>query len=269
KRSNVTCQKAHRPNHKKECKKRAAEIFDEALFKQPRPNEDCAICFLRLPLDPSDSQYKVCCGKIICNGCVYADIIAGRSTKKNCHFCRAPYVKSVEKAFEKVEKRIEAGDVIAMHTLGSKYRAGDRVPQDFNKALELWHRAAMLGCAESHYDIGLVYFNGEGVEKDVKKFKHHWELAAMGGNVLARHNIGLVEANAGNTNRAKMHFLISAELGCDNSLKRIQYGFSCGHVTKDEFEKALRAHKVSKDEMQSDHRDAARRWLDAQRDTAP
>ena len=28
----VACQKAHRPQHKRECKKRAAEIFDETLL---------------------------------------------------------------------------------------------------------------------------------------------------------------------------------------------------------------------------------------------
>ena len=33
---NATCQKAHRPVHMKECKKRAAELRDEALFKKPR-----------------------------------------------------------------------------------------------------------------------------------------------------------------------------------------------------------------------------------------
>jgi len=31
----VKCQKDHRPQHKKECKKRAAELRDELLFKQP------------------------------------------------------------------------------------------------------------------------------------------------------------------------------------------------------------------------------------------
>src|SRR6056300_476560 len=42
----VDCQKAHRPQHKRECKKRAAEIFDKDLFKQPPQKEDCPICFL-------------------------------------------------------------------------------------------------------------------------------------------------------------------------------------------------------------------------------
>jgi len=31
----VDCQRTHRPQHKRECKKRAAELFDIALFKQP------------------------------------------------------------------------------------------------------------------------------------------------------------------------------------------------------------------------------------------
>eukprot|EP00985_Skeletonema_marinoi_P006192 scaffold2689_cov70-Skeletonema_marinoi.AAC.15 len=31
----VKCQKDHRPQHKRECKKRMAELRDEFLFKQP------------------------------------------------------------------------------------------------------------------------------------------------------------------------------------------------------------------------------------------
>ena len=40
------CQKAHRSQHKKECRERAAELHDESLFKQPPLPEDCPICFL-------------------------------------------------------------------------------------------------------------------------------------------------------------------------------------------------------------------------------
>ena len=56
----AACQKAHRPQHKKECKKRAAELLDEALFKQPPPDEDCPICFLTLPSLHTGSKYKSC-----------------------------------------------------------------------------------------------------------------------------------------------------------------------------------------------------------------
>ena len=43
------CQIAHRPQHKTACKKRAAELRDEKLFKEHAP-EECPICMLPLPL---------------------------------------------------------------------------------------------------------------------------------------------------------------------------------------------------------------------------
>ncbi|KAL7523244.1 hypothetical protein ACHAXR_000094, partial [Thalassiosira sp. AJA248-18] len=135
------------------------------------------------------------------------------------------------------------------------------VPQDSNKALELWHRAAKLGYAKSHSNIGTIYYHGNGVEEDGKKAKYHWGLAAMGGDVTARHDLGVVEWKAGNMNRAIKHLMISAGFGHDESLKKIQDGFSCGFVTKDDFEKALCAHNESEDEMQSDQRDEARNIL--------
>ena len=39
-------QKNHWPKHKKVCKRRAAELCDEALFKDPPAKEECPICFL-------------------------------------------------------------------------------------------------------------------------------------------------------------------------------------------------------------------------------
>lgn len=46
---NADCQKSHWPKHKKKCKQRAAELRDEALFKDPPPKDDCPICFLPMP----------------------------------------------------------------------------------------------------------------------------------------------------------------------------------------------------------------------------
>src|SRR5210317_811966 len=69
---NRECQIAHRPLHKKACKKRAAELHDEELFKEHPPHEDCPICLQPLPLESSESTFQSCCGKIICNGCILA-----------------------------------------------------------------------------------------------------------------------------------------------------------------------------------------------------
>ena len=51
----ATCQRNHWPMHKKECKLRAAELRDEALFKDPPAKEDCPICFLPMP------AHLICC----------------------------------------------------------------------------------------------------------------------------------------------------------------------------------------------------------------
>jgi len=71
---NRECQIAHRPQHKKECRRRAAELHDVELFKQPPPAEDCPICFLRTPTLNLGWQYQSCCGKVICCGCLHAPL---------------------------------------------------------------------------------------------------------------------------------------------------------------------------------------------------
>ena len=65
---NRECQIAHRPQHKKNCKKRSAELHDKKLFEDPPPPDDCPICFLPLP-DTHQRSFRPCCGKLICDGC--------------------------------------------------------------------------------------------------------------------------------------------------------------------------------------------------------
>mmetsp|Transcript_23829 Transcript_23829/g.38813 ORF Transcript_23829/g.38813 Transcript_23829/m.38813 type:complete len:141 (+) Transcript_23829:140-562(+) len=69
----IKCQRDHRPKHKRECKKRAAELRDELLFKQPESScfGDCPICCLSLSIDPEKFSLYACCSKLICDGCAY------------------------------------------------------------------------------------------------------------------------------------------------------------------------------------------------------
>ena len=129
--------------------------------------------------------------------------------------------------------------------------------QNMAKAHKLWLRAGELGCTSAYNDIGITYRTGEGVERNMKKSMYYSALAAMGGDVTARHNLGCFEEEAGNMDRAVKHYMIAAGAGYDDSLKAIRDGFLNGQVTKDDFEKALRAHKEAKDELKSDQREAA------------
>jgi len=250
---NRTCQVAHRAAHKKACKKRVAELFDEELFKQPPPNEDCPICYLRLPIDEDHSTYMSCCGKMLCDGCVYANTVAAADTERlKCVFCRTEASSSNEEDIERQKKRVEANDAQAMVNLGTYYRLGTMgLRQDNAKALELYHKSAKLGHNFAHHSLSACYQNGDIVEKDTRKAIYHRQFGAMAGNVHARYNLGCDEYNAGNMDRAYKHWMISANVGCDLSMKLVQDGYKSGFVTKDDNAKTTRAYGNSIDEMKS------------------
>ena len=270
---NRDCQIAHRPLHKKACKKRAAELHDEALFKEHPPTDDCPICFLPIPLNATESNFYPCCGKIICDGCVYAMMKEALDRGKKlisentgnltgeigiCAFCRTPPATSDANDVEQIKKLMENGNAEAFNHLAGYYRRGIMgMPQDMTMAIELWLRAGELGHAEAYFNLGNSYNDGEGVEVDKKKAKYFYELAAMNGSLEGRHNLGCMEGQAGNLHRAYKHFMLAARAGYKNSLDQVKTGFMKGVVLKDEYANVLRAYQERHDEMKSDMRDKA------------
>eukprot|EP00984_Skeletonema_dohrnii_P020924 scaffold10323_cov163-Skeletonema_dohrnii-CCMP3373.AAC.2 len=253
----VKCQRDHMPHHKKECKKRAAELRDEILFKQPESTHhgDCPICCLPLPIDPRKSTLMPCCSKIVCIGCDYANTtreLEGRS-KPSCAFCRHPRTNSEEEKKKNYMKRIEANDSVAMCQMGVKCKKEG----DYDGAFEYWTKAAALGNIGAHHNLSLMYREGQCVEKDEKKMTYHIEQAAIGGSPDARHNLGCYESERLKYERAVKHWIIAANLGYDASMKMVKEGFQMGLVSKDEFAAALRAHHAAVDATKSPQRVAA------------
>ena len=248
------CQKAHRSQHKKECKMRAAELHDEKLFIKPPQLGECPICFLQLPSLHTGRRYMSCCGKIVCSGCHHAGALVGAD--QLCPFCRTPAPTSDEEANERVNKRMEFGDAEAINNLACQY--DDGTYGLLHKALELWHRARELGNTAAYCSIGTAYIHGHGVEWDEKKAMHYWELAAMGGDQNARYNLGSAEGRAGNHGRAIKHFMIAVRSGDNVTLKqKIKQLYSKGYAAKDDYAKALKAYQAYLSEIKSDDRDKA------------
>jgi len=229
---------------------------DDILFRQPPPpTEDCPICFIRLPSLLTGSKYYSCCGKLICSGCSFAN--AKMNTEKLCAFCRTPMPVGTMEMIEREKKRAELDDPIAIYNTGCNYRDGrNGFPQDYSKALELWHRAAELGYANAYNNIGVAYY-GRGVKVDKKKAAHYYELAAIGGCVAARYNLGIGERKRGNLDRALKHYIIGAKSGQNESLKKIQKMYSDGDATKEDYTKALRLYQEYLGEIKSPQRDEA------------
>ena len=274
---NAVCKKVDKKKHKKDCEEYirlatekhneelriAAELHDEKLFKQPpHEEEDCPICFQRMPSLNTGYRYYSCCGKIICSGCTHAPLYdnqGNKVAKTTCPFCRTLGPTSDEVGRnERERKRVELNDPIAIFNIGCYHRDGlYGFPQDYTKALELYHRAAKLGHAGAHNHIGYAYNNGEGVDVDKKKARHYYELAAMGGDEVARNNLGTMEKEAGNNERAVRHYMLAVRDGEARSLDTVKDMYLKGQTTKDDYTTALQAYQSYLDEIKSRQRDEA------------
>ena len=274
------CQNKHWPKHKKECKQRAAELRDEALFKDPPAKEDCPICFLPMPhkliscisLPPATilsvpiydfananvelakketAHFYSCCGKYICSGCIYSFRESGNDDK--CPFCNSDRGKTEEENNEDLMKRIKVNDVGAICQLANYYYFGlEGFQQDHAKSTELSSRAAELGSIEANFCMGYISYKGG----DLKKAKFHYEAAAMAGHEVARYNLGYVEYNSGNKERAMKHWMISASAGEPYAMHSLITLVQQGAVSKESLDSILATYNNSCAEMRSEARDA-------------
>eukprot|EP00985_Skeletonema_marinoi_P007539 scaffold3316_cov94-Skeletonema_marinoi.AAC.22 len=253
----VECQKQHRPQHKRACKKRAAELRDELLFKQPESTHhgDCPICCLPMPIGGKYSSMMACCSKIICNGCVHANQrreLEG-NLQQRCPFCRHPTLKTDKEYEMQIMKRVEANDPFA--TFQIAIRRHDK--GNYEEAIKYYTKAVELGNVDAHYLLSTMYQGGPVVEKDEKKEVYHLERAAIGGHPDARHNLGCTEAENGKFERAVKHMIIAASLGYDTSIQVLKECYADGKINKEDFAAALRAYQAAVDATKSPQREAA------------
>ena len=257
----VTCQKNHRPKHKKACKKRAAELRDEILFQQPESSHegDCPICLLPIPINEDTSLYHPCCSKVVCNGCLYATYKRSveQGLETTCPFCRDVIQKSDPE--QQLMKRVQANDPVAIREMGmGRYRE-----RNYTEAFQLLTKAAELGDTNAHYQLSIMYEDGEGVEKDEKKCVYHAEEASIGGHPASRLILADYEIRKADridrmlNDRAKKHLIIGANFGNDGSIRMLEKFYSHGLLSKEDFEAAVCAHKAAVDATRSPQRDKA------------
>ncbi|EJK76179.1 hypothetical protein THAOC_02075, partial [Thalassiosira oceanica] len=255
----VDCQKAHRKQHKKVCKRRATELKDEQLYSQghERPEGDfCPICTLPIPLPMEEhSGFNVCCMKRICGGC---NLAAQKRGMHDCAFCRAPLPENDADSMAMVQARVRKNDAEAINYLGEKYCHGHLgLQKDVRKGVELYTEAAELGSIQALFNLGAAYYFGNGVEKNTAKVVELYEKAAMHGHVESRCNLGCSEGQKQEHDRAVRHFMISAKMGDKASLDNIKRAFKAGVATKELYTEALKGYQDAVEGMKSHDRDEA------------
>ena len=172
----------------------------------------------------------------------------------SCPFCRTPMARDEDENRKRMMKRIKKNDPAAIRQMGAKYYDEG----DYDSAVEYYTKAAELGDSEAHFKLGVLYHKMEGVEKDEneKKIVYHFEKAAVGGHTDARYNLAMIEErNNGNIERAVKHFIIAANLGCDDSMKALWGAYADRKITKEDLEAALRSHQAAVDATKSQQRD--------------
>jgi TPR repeat protein len=70
--------------------------------------------------------------------------------------------------------------------MAKRYENGDGVKKDFNKAFDLYRKAAEAGNADAQYNLGTCYYNGIGTEKNIETGMEWINKAAAQGHALAK-----------------------------------------------------------------------------------
>ena len=268
----VDCQRNHRSQHKRACKKRAAEIRDDLLFTQPGSTHlgECPLCCVPLPLGDEKNSMYTCCCKVICKGCDLANDLREMEggLEHKCPFCREPLPENEnkQKCQKNLVERIKANDPVALCQMGLQCFFDEG---DYEKAFEYHTRAAELGDMEAHYNLGVMYRDGIYVEKDEKKAARHWEEATIGGHPHARFSLACYEGRNGRMDRMRKHFIIAAKLGSDDALERLKRMQANGSASNEDVELALRGYQAAVDATKSQQRDAAEEHYKRQNRVTP
>ena len=85
----------------------------------------------------------------------------------------------------------------AQYELGLRFYEGDGIPQDYQKAMQWFRKAAAQGNFDAQYSIGLMYQSGNGVTQNVAEAIQWFRKGGEQGHVLSEVALGLCYFDAG------------------------------------------------------------------------
>lgn len=246
-------------------------------------NEECPICMIPLPLDPNETGYMNCCGKLICSGCILSHIeVVGRKKMGLCVFCRVDALVTTDKAIlEQDMKLANTGNGEALRIVAGYYFHGKMgLQQDKAEGLKWLQRALEAGCGKAAYNTGVNYLKGDGVEQDEEVAMEYFQKAADLGSVIAFYTLGNILMEKGEIEEAMLNYRKAAICGMsdecewlfaicglsddsifsslrtkeDRLFNMLRKGFKDGYITRDEYALTLRENQAACNDMQSEAR---------------
>lgn len=103
----------------------------------------------------------------------------------------------VDKDFESVKAKADAGDARTQFNLGERYAEGEGVPKDKNEAVEWYYKAAEQGLADAQFCLGKCYEEAVKVEGHVEQAVKWFRKAAEQGHAEAQFHLGRIYTKRG------------------------------------------------------------------------
>lgn len=100
-----------------------------------------------------------------------------------------------ELAYSQLKPLAESGVAIAQNAVGRMYLQGQGVPENPDKALMLFHKAAKQGLPNAKNNLGVMYAGGKAVPQDYKQAIVWFREAADQGFALAMNNLADIYEN--------------------------------------------------------------------------
>ena len=237
------------------------ETADFDLYAPITERRECPICMLPLPLGSNETTFMNCCGKFICQGCMYKGVVTNlkngtpQDEIKKCVFCRQLPVKNVIKALKKLIKRNNA---LAYIQMAGHYIEGEGVFQSDTKSLELIACAAELGEVEAFSRIGSFYLDGTAVEEDISKAVEIFEVGAKKGSISAHQRLAEFHGINENIQDCIEHTKVAASAGDQIAMDNLMANYKVNKLlSKEDLSQTLLAFQTSRNEMKNKERDDA------------
>src|SRR5208282_2631496 len=91
-----------------------------------------------------------------------------------------------------LQQSADKGDAEAQFELGRAYFNGNGVPQDFNKAFELFQKSADQGNMKAENNLAVMYERGSGTKQDFAEAVKWYRKSAEQGNPLPEDHLALM-----------------------------------------------------------------------------
>jgi len=142
-------------------------------------------------------------------------------------------------ALESKKTDAEQWSPYAQFALGLAYHNGDKVEQDYEKAVYWYKKAAERGDENAQHNLGLLFAEGEGVQKDLDEAIYWTQKAAKQGNDETQRNLGLLYLHQGKGQEASYWLQKAAEQGSPHAQFSLGLMYYDGNEVEQDYEKAI------------------------------